>query len=518
MCSDHTAGHRTGPPPGTGTDPTPGTDHPPGIDHTQTPVLDALVAYRDRREFGFTPPGHKRARGVDPDVRAVLGDAVFYGDVLASGGLDDRRTRWRVLERAEQLMADAVHAEHTYFSTCGSSLSVKAAMLTVASPGESLLISRDAHKSVVAGLILSGIEPVWLEPQWDEERHLAHPPSADTVARAFAARPDARGVLITSPTPYGAAADLNTIAGICHHHGRPLIVDEAWGAHLPFHPDLPAWAMDAGADVCVTSIHKMGSGLEQGSVFHLQGDLIDPAALASRADLLGTTSPSVLIYAGIDGWRRQMVRHGRQLLGDALALAATTRQAIETVDSLHVEDRADFCGPGLAHDFDPLPTVIDLAEPGLTGYRVADWLRTHHRVDVHLSDHRRIGAQLTHADDEESTDRLVLALRDLVEHAEELQPPEKVAVPSSSDLRLTQEIPPRDAYFARTEDVALHRAHGRIAAEMLTPYPPGIPVALPGERLTEPVLTYLRTGIAAGMNLPDAADPSLRTVRVVRGR
>ncbi|MCP2341589.1 hypothetical protein [Actinomadura rupiterrae] len=112
-------------------------------------------------------------------------------------------------------------------------------------------------------------------------------------------------MLVTSPTPYGTCADLAAIAQVCHRHGRPVIVDEAWGAHLPFHPDLPAWAMDAGADVCVTSVHKMGAGLEQGSVFHLQGGLVDPDVLSSRADLLGTTSPSVLIYAGLDGWRRQ---------------------------------------------------------------------------------------------------------------------------------------------------------------------------------------------------------------------
>ncbi|MBW3709260.1 ornithine decarboxylase, partial [Streptomyces griseus] len=146
-------------------------------DHHEAPVLEAVAAYRDRGELGFSPPGHKQARGAAPDVRAVLGDAVFFGDVLATGGLDDRREKSSVLQRAEALMADAVHAEHTFFSTCGSSLSVKAAMLSVAAPHQKLLVGRDAHKSVIAGLILCGIEPVWLEPQWDAERHLAHPPS-----------------------------------------------------------------------------------------------------------------------------------------------------------------------------------------------------------------------------------------------------------------------------------------------------------------------------------------------------
>ncbi|MFE9017136.1 aminotransferase class I/II-fold pyridoxal phosphate-dependent enzyme [Streptomyces sp. NPDC007808] len=486
-----------------------------GTNHAEAPILEALARYRNVDELGFTPPGHKRARGADPRAREVLGDAVFFGDVLASGGLDDRLTRGQVLERAEELMADAVHADHTFFSTCGSSLSVKAAMLAVTSPGHRLLVGRDAHKSVVAGLILCGVQPVWVEPQWDASRHIAHPPSATAYEKAFDEYPDADGALVTSPTPYGAAADLTGIAEVCHRLGKPLIVDEAWGAHLPFHDELPTWAMDAGADICVTSIHKMGSGLEQGSVFHLQGELIDPAELASRADLLDTTSPNVLIYAGIDAWRRQMMQHGHDLMGRALKLAARIRTAIEAVDGLHVNGAEDFCGPGLAADFDPLPVVIDISELGTSGYRAADWLRAHHHIDVHLFDHRRISAQLTHADDEETAERLLAALRDLSDHADELKDAPQVVVPPPAELRMDQVDLPRDAYFARHAKIPTAEAVGRIAAEMITPYPPGIPVVLPGERLTEPVLKYLVTGVESGMFLPDAADGSLHTVRVV---
>ncbi|GGX87939.1 aminotransferase class I/II-fold pyridoxal phosphate-dependent enzyme [Streptomyces minutiscleroticus] len=486
-------------------------------DHSRAPVLEALADYHRKGRLPFTPPGHKQARGADPRVREVLGDAVFLGDVLASGGLDDRRTRHEVLERAERLMADAVHADHTFFSTCGSSLSVKAAMLSVAGPHQQLIVGRDAHKSVVSGLVLSGIHPVWVDPRWDAERHLAHPPSAEDFERAFEAHPDAKGALVTTPTPYGTCADLRRIAEVCHRRGVPLIVDEAWGAHLPFHPDLPSWAMDAGADLCVTSIHKMGSGLEQGSVYHLQGDLIDPHLLQTRADLFDTTSPSVLIYAGLDGWRRQMVEHGRDLMQHALDLADEVRAEIEKIDGLHVHGRDDFCGPGLADDMDPLPIVIDITALGTTGYRAADWLREHHRIDLHLSDHRRIGAQFTHADDRETADALLRALRELVRVAPELRPAPRVDVPPPAELRLAQVDLPRDAFFGPVEDVPVAEAVGRIAAEMITPYPPGIPAVLPGERLNERVLRYLRTGAEAGMNIPDATDPEVRTVRVSAG-
>ncbi|MFC4052574.1 aminotransferase class I/II-fold pyridoxal phosphate-dependent enzyme [Actinomadura syzygii] len=489
------------------------------MDHSRAPVLEALAAYHREGQLSFTPPGHKQGRGADPRVREVLGNAVFHSDVLAISGLDDRASGHGVLEHAQELMADAVHAEQTFFSTCGSSLSVKSAMLAVAGPGEELVIARDAHKSVVSGLILSGVRPIWVEPRWDPDRHLAHPPSAEAFAARLDEHPEARGALVTSPTPYGGTADLAAIAAVCHERGRPLIVDEAWGAHLPFHPGLPIWAMDAGADVCVTSVHKMGAGLEQGSVFHQQGDLVHPTELKAREDLLGTTSPSVLLYAGLDGWRRQMVEHGHELLQNALDLAEQVREEISGILGFAVQGRDEFTGPGRAHDLDPLPVVIDIADLGTTGYWAADWLREHHRINLHLADHRRISAQLTFADDEDTVEPLLTALRDLREHVESTGgvgggAPAGVAVPSPDELRLELVRPPREAFFGDAEQVPAAEAVGRICAEMLTPYPPGIPAVLPGERINASVIEYLRTGVDAGMVIPDAADPTVKTVRV----
>src|ERR1700710_471029 len=231
-------------------------------------------------------------------------------------------SRGGYLTAAEDLMAEAVGAQTAFFSTCGSSLSVKAAMMAVAGGSNSdLLLGRDSHKSVVAGLSLSGVQPRWISPQWDADRHFAHPPSPDQLRQAWEKYPDAAGALIVSPSPYGTCADLQAIAEECRRRGKPLIVDEAWGAHLPFHDDLRTWAMGAGAEVCVVSVHKMGAGFEQGSAFHLQGDLVHQDRLSACADLLMTTSPSVLVYSAMDGWRRQMVGHGKRLFGAALDLA-----------------------------------------------------------------------------------------------------------------------------------------------------------------------------------------------------
>jgi len=277
-------------------------------------------------------------------------------------------------------MADAVRAEQAFFSTAGSSLSVKAAMLAVAGGKGQLLIGRDAHKSVVAGLIFSGVEPRWVDVRYDRNQHLAHPPSPDQLEDAWQRHPEAAGALIVSPTPYGTCADIAALADVCHRRRKPLIIDEAWGAHLPFHDDLPTWAMDAGADICVVSVHKMGAGFEQGSVLYSQGDLIDRQHLAACADLLMTTSPNTMVYAGIDGWRRQMIEHGHRLLTDALALAADVRGRLEALDGLHVL-RDELLHEEASHDLDPLQVLVDVSGLGITGYQAADWLRENRRVD-----------------------------------------------------------------------------------------------------------------------------------------
>ncbi|MGW8377589.1 ornithine decarboxylase [Streptomyces sp. ODS28] len=486
------------------------------LDHSRAPVLEALAeCKRGMPGRNFTPPGHKQGAGVDARVRQVLGDGVFTSDVLVMSGLDDRRMSNGYLRRAQELMADAVGAEHTFFSTCGSSLSVKSAMLSVAGPYDKLLVARNAHKSVVSGLVLAGIQPVWVQPRWDAGHHFAHPPGPEEVRAAFARDPDAKGMVLISPTAYGSCADIRGVAEVCHERGRPLIVDEAWGAHLPFHPWLPSWAMDAGADVCVTSVHKMGAGLEQGSVFHLQGDLVDPVLLRMREDLLGTTSPSVLVYAALDGWRRQMAEHGYELLDAALGLAGRLRREIAALAGLVPLGAAELIGPDRAFDHDPLALAVDVSGLGTSGYGAADWLREYRQLNVGLADHRRIVANLTHGDGEESCMDLLDALTELVKQRDALPPPAGMRVPSPAGLEQDMVLLPRDAYFGPVEQVPVEDAAGRIAAEYASPYPPGVPAVAPGERISREAADYLRSGVRAGMYVPDAADASLRTLRVV---
>jgi len=484
------------------------------IDHSRVPVLEAMQKFRERGDHAYGPPGHRQGKGVDPRVLAVMGEGAFASDILTLNGLDDRRESQGVLTQAQELMADAVHAETCFFSTCGSSLSVKSAMISIAGPGEKLLVSRNAHKSVVSALIISGVQPVWVHPHFDPELHLAHPPETEDFQRALEANPDVKGALLITPTDWGTCADIKGTAEVCHAAGIPLIVDEAWGAHLPFHQGLPTWGMDAGADLVVTSVHKMGAAVEQSSVFHLQGDRIDPAVLKQREDLLGTTSSSSIVYASLDGWRRQMVEHGERLLTEAMARAGRISAGVAALPGLSVMGR-EVVRPGAAFDLDPLSIVVDVRGLGLSGFEVGDWMRAAYHVDLAGTDSVRVAMKITHGDDDSDEQRVVDAFRRLIEDGGQIERQPRAQLPEPHGLELETAMTPRDAFFARVEQVPAAEAVGRVAAEMVTPYPPGVPVLVPGERITQEALDYLVSGPPAGMLIPDAADSELKTLRVV---
>jgi arginine/lysine/ornithine decarboxylase len=272
--------------------------------------------------------------------------------------------------------------------------------------------------------------------------------------------------------------------------------------------------MQAGADLAVVSVHKMGMGIEQSSVFHKQGDRIDGTVLSMRADLLSTTSPSTLVYACLDGWRRQMVEQGEQLIGAAMERAERIAATIRDRIGLPVLD-ADAVGPGRAFAVDPLKITIDVRPLGVHGYQAAEWLRANCHLDLAAADVFRIQAQITHSDDDETERQLLAGLEALVAGAQSIERPRPVDLPPVGSLELECVMRPRDAMFGPAEQIPIEQAVGRVAAELATPYPPGIPAVAPGELINQDVVDYLTSGMAAGMLIPDTADPKLKTLRVV---
>jgi arginine decarboxylase len=271
--------------------------------------------------------------------------------------------------------------------------------------------------------------------------------------------------------------------------------------------------MYADADLVVTSVHKMGGAIEQSSVFHLQGDRIDPTVLKQREDLLGTTSQQSGLRH-LDGWRRQMVEHGTELLGAAVALARSVREEIAAIDGMELMG-PEVVEEGYAYEVDPLVITVDVRGLGITGYQAAELARERHHVDFGASDSCRITARLTPSDDASTGEILVSTLKALVTDADGLASSGAIDYPSPEGLQLENVMSPREAFFAETEQVPVEQAAGRISAEMVSPYPPGVPVLAPGELISQEALDYLASGVHAGMFIADAADPEMNSIRVV---
>jgi lysine decarboxylase len=480
----------------------------------RAPFFEALQAFAATGAQMFSTPGHKRGRGA-PDEMRVLWPDLLTTDIPHGGGVDTTHRSFGLLRRAERLAAAAYGGDDARFLVNGSTTGNLAMLLATCGDGDTVIVSRMLHKSLLTGLIFSGARPVWVTPAIDPDNDLPLDIDPVTVAQALELHPAARAVTLVSPSYVGIASDLDAISTACHRAGVPLLVDEAWGPHFAFHPALPPSAMQAGADAGVSSTHKMLAAITQGSTLVARAGRIDLQRLHTIVDMVQTTSPSAQIYASLDASRREMALHGRELLDRTLALAQLLRAELATIDGLEVlSDRVIAGRAGAA--LDPTRVLIDVHKLGLSGQEAEMYLREQHAVHVEMSDLRSVELLITIGDDEQSIDRGVVGFRGLA--ARRREPPVEAAVRSTGTLLFGAEqlLTPREAFMAEAEVVPLAQAAGRVSAESITPYPPGIPVVTPGECLGQLTIDYLRRGVAAGMHVSGASDPSLGTVRVVR--
>jgi arginine decarboxylase len=488
-------------------------------DQGAVPIADAMRDYWDRGMLSFSIPAHAGGRGVAPEFAQWAGLDAARFDLPLSHGVDTRDRAWGVQSTAQELFAEAVGAKQTLFSTNGSSMSVHVAIMTVAGPGETLVLARNGHKSTFAALVMSGARPVYVDPFYDEDLELALDPLTVDLAAALDAHPEAKAALVFTPSYYGTSADVRGLADACHERDLPLVTDDAWGLDYALcgHPDLPEGALAQGSDLAIGSVHKTLTGLCQTSVLSVGSDRIDTERLQLCFELEESTSASALLLSSIDGARRQFVRDGVELLDRAVRNARLLRERLaQEVPELRVVGVDELAArPGVAAA-DPTHVLIETTAVGLTGFQADDWLRDERQIDVELADHRRVMPLLTFAHGEQDVDRLVRALRDLVdEHGEPGSGTEVRPLPSRRELRTEQAMLPRDAFFARAETVKAGEAAGRVSAELVTPYPPGIPAVAPGEVLNEAIVDYLEEIVANGAFVEGATDQSLDTFRVV---
>jgi arginine decarboxylase len=485
-------------------------------DQAETPYVDALLAYAALAPGRFQVPGHKGGAGADPALRELVGEVGLRNDVPSVTEGVDIGPEPTPFQQAQLLAAEAWGAQRTWFLINGASQGNHATCLALAHGGSRVVVQRNVHSSVIDGLVLSGMRPTFVAPELDPELGIAHGLTPESLAAALDATPGAVAALVVSPTYFGACADVAGLAAVAHERGLPLIVDEAWGAHLHFHPDLPPDALAGGADLVTSSTHKIVGSLTQAAMLHLgRGGRIDAAVVDRCVSLVETTSPSGLLSGSLDAARRQAHLHGAELLGETLAAIAATRAAIEQIPGLSVLDESMVGRPGIA-GWDPLRLAIDVRGTGSTGYRLAKAAFYESGIDLELYSENVVVAIFGLGEPAAPAgERLVSGLRAAVGKLEtETGVPDEHLMPPPpwGELVMT----PREAFLGPQEVIPFDAAAGRIAAEGLAAYPPGIPNVLPGERLTAETLDYIRESVAHGGYVRGGSDRELKTLRVAR--
>jgi arginine decarboxylase len=485
-------------------------------DQDSTPYVDALLAYAALEPGRFQVPGHKGGLGADPAMRELVGETGLRNDTPSITEGVDIGPEPTPFQQAQLLAAAAWGAQRTWFLVNGASQGNHAACMALAHGGDRVVVQRNVHSSVIDGLVLSGMRPTFVAPELDSELGIAHGLTPDSLAAALEATPGAVAAMVVSPTYFGACADVAALAEVAHAHGAPLVVDEAWGAHLHFHPALPPDALAGGADLVTSSTHKIVGSLTQAAMLHLgHGGRIEPAVVDRCVSLVETTSPSGLLSGSLDAARRQAAVHGTELLGEALEAIAATREAIERIPGLAVLDESLVGRPGIA-GWDPMRLAIDVRGTSSTGYRLAKAAFYTGGLDLELYSENVVVAIFGVGEPAaRSGERLVEGLRKAIDELEaEPQPADEKLVPPPpwGELVMT----PREAFLGPQEVIPFEAAAGRVAAEGLAAYPPGIPNVLPGERLTAETLDFIRESVAHGGYVRGGSDRALKTLRVAR--
>src|SRR5919197_253778 len=429
------------------------------------PYLDALRAYASRNPGRFHVPGHKGGPGADPGMREAFGDAALALDIPALMQGIDAGPEPTPFQQAQELAAEAWGAKRSWFLINVSSQGTHAGCIALAHMGHEVVVQRNVHSSTIDGLVLSGLRPMFVAPELDPELMIVHCLGPEALDRALSEAPGAVAAQVVSPTYFGALADVQALAEVAHSHGVPLVVDEAWGAHLAFHPDLPAHALSLGADLVISSTHKIVGSLTQSAMLHLgDGDLLDELVIDRAVTLLESTSPSSLLSGSLDAARRQAAVHGRELLGETIEALAVTREAVREIPGLDVLDERFIGRPGV-FAYDPLRLAVDVRGTGATGYELAPLLREIGDINLELAGENVIVAVFGMGEHAELLgERLVAALRVAVERlgARDARPSREFAEPPPwGELAMG----PREAFLAPQEVVPVRNAVGRIAAE-----------------------------------------------------
>ena len=494
------------------------------FDQTAAPLLEALQTLTQRHHAPFYAPGHKQGQGIPQPLADLLGMSVFRADLPELPDLDNLFTPEGVILEAEKLAAAAFGAEQTWFLVNGSTAGVMAAILATCNAGDKIILPRNIHQSAIAGLVLSGAIPIFINPEYDLVTDLAYSITPAAVAAALKRYPDAKAVMIVYPTYQGVCGDVKAIAELTHQHNIPLLVDEAHGPHFAFHPDLPPSALSMGADLAVQSTHKVLGAMTQASMLHVVGHRVDRERLNKALQLIQSTSPSYVLLASLDAARQQMALHGEALMSRTLKLADVARTQISKIPKLSVLE--PLSTPGFCA-LDRTRLTVKVSELGLSGFEADDIFLEQLGVIAELPTLQHLTFIISLGNTEADIEQLVQAFTQIAQtdyHPNSTLSLQDVFQRWKSDFLfihpssfiLYPAISPREAFFAPTETLPIDQTPDQISAELICPYPPGIPTLMPGEVINPAALEYLQQVLQLGGNITGCSDPSLQTLKVVK--
>ncbi|MCE5285674.1 MAG: aminotransferase class I/II-fold pyridoxal phosphate-dependent enzyme [Pelosinus sp.] len=483
---------------------------------TDTPLLKAMLKYVKDEVVPFHTPGHKMGKGMHPKLEKIIGRDALALDLALMEEMDDFFEPYGCIKEAQDLAAELYGADHSFFVINGTTGGIYAMIMTIAGPGDKIIVPRNAHRSIIGGIILNGAIPVFIQPEVDLELGLAMGVTPETVERAVRENPDAKGVLIINPSYYGAATDLEKIVEIVHSHDMVVLVDEAHGPHLKFSKRLPIQALDAGADICAQSTHKILGALTQCSLVHCRKERIKVPRLKAMLQLVQSTSPNYILLASLDVARMQMATEGTRLIEQAIELAQWVRAEVNTIPGLYCFGSDKIGQPGV-YSFDPTKVTVTVKGLGMKGTEAERILRHEYKVQAELSDMYNVLFLITLGDSQKDAEALLAALRSMAAKYSGKQDFSALESISHSSYPAAPEgiISPREALFGNTSIIPFAKSAGFICGEIVTFYPPGIPVLCPGERITQEIIDYSQTLMAAGLHISGPEDCTLKTIKVV---
>ncbi|MGD8189970.1 aminotransferase class I/II-fold pyridoxal phosphate-dependent enzyme [Brevibacillus ginsengisoli] len=483
------------------------------MSQAKTPLFTGLIEHAKKDPIQFHIPGHKKGSGMNPTFREFIGDNALSIDLINIAPLDDLHHPKAMIKEAQELAAEAFGADHTFFTVQGTSGAIMAMIMATCNPGDKIIVPRNVHKSIMSAIIFSGAIPVFIHPAMDERLGISHGITTKAVQKALDAHPDAAALLVINPTYFGFAGDLREIVRLAHNYQVPVLVDEAHGVHIRFHEDMPISAMQAGADCAATSVHKLGGSLTQSSILNVREGLVDVNRVKTVLSMLTTTSTSYILLASLDMARQHLALNGHMLLERAIELAEQARKQINLIPRLYCVGE-EILGKPATFAMDKTKLLIHVKDLGITGWEAENWLREKHNIEVEMSDLYNILCFITAGDTEETIQSLINGLRDLAVEFSHMEAVEKptVTLPKIPVLSLS----PRDAFYSETEIIPLKESAGRIIAEFIMVYPPGIPIFLPGEIITEENIAYILENIHAGLPVQGPEDESIQTIKVLK--